>query len=361
MRIILILTALIAGIAAAVHAQRVDFKKGGFLSDEYFIELPYQNINSKIIVELEIKGKKRRFLLDTGAPLAISQALFEELNPLVLTKQPIRDINQKTDSLLFVSVDSLKIGGVYASGIPAVVLKDNLILDCFKLDGFLGSNALRNSAIQFDSRSHVIRIASNISKLDLAGQTSSEILLDNQCSPFIKFNIGKRISEYVMFDSGSDVFYSMSEEKVKKFSKSKDFTITNQATGSNQVGLYGFADDELTSLLRIPVVQLNGLAIHNVISESSNSDNSRIGYGVLDYGVLTIDYKTRNCFYKQYTKHAAYISDQYQVSPTFIGNKLCIGKIWSKDLENLIAIGDEIVSIDDLSVESLSICDALKG
>lgn len=356
-----ILIVILLFLALALHAQTFDFKTGSFTANEYSIALPYQIVNDKIIVEVEIKGKKRKFLLDTGAPLAISQELFEELRPTILTKQIVRDINQKTDSLLFVRVDSLKIGGVFGMGIPAIVLKENLIMDCLNVEGFLGSNALQNSVIQFDSQNQLIRIANSTSKLNLDGLTGSDVLLDNQGSPFLKFNIGKKISEYVMFDSGSDVFYSMAHGKVKKFRKAKDFTIIHQAVGSNQVGLYGMDNSEETSLLRIPFVRLNGVSINNIISESSNNNNSRIGSGILEYGVLTLDYKMKKSYFKPFAENTEFKNRQFQINPTFVDNKLCVGKIWTKELEEVVSIGEEIISIDDIRVDSLTLCDAITG
>lgn len=356
-----ILIVILLFLALALHAQTFDFKTGSFTANEYSIALPYQIVNDKIIVEVEINGKRRKFLLDTGAPLAISQELFEELKPTILTKQIVRDINQKTDSLLFVRVDSLNIGGVFGMGIPAIVLKENLIMDCLNVEGFLGSNALQNSVIQFDSQNQLIRIANSTSKLNLDGLTGSDVLLDNQGSPFLKFNIGKKISEYVMFDSGSDVFYSMAHGKVKKFRKAKDFTIIHQAVGSNQVGLYGMDNSEETSLLRIPFVRLNGVSINNIISESSNNNNSRIGSGILEYGVLTLDYKMKKSYFKPFAENTEFKNRQFQINPTFVDNKLCVGKIWTKELEEVVSIGEEIISIDDIRVDSLTLCDAITG
>ncbi len=356
-----ILTVIVLFLVLAVQAQPFDFKAGGFVLTEYTIELPYQNINGKIIVEVVLKNKKRRFLLDTGAPLAISQQLFDELSPAILTKQLISDINQKSDSLFFVSIDSLSFNGVLATGIPAIVLNNNPILDCLKLDGFLGSNILRNSVVQFDSRNQVISITDDISKLFKDELTGSEMLLDGQASPFLKFNIGKKISEYVMFDSGSDVFYSMSQEKVKKFSRAKDFTLIHEAEGSNQVGLYGVANKEKTSLLRIPYIQLNTARFYNIISETSNNNNSRIGSAVLDYGLLTLDYKEKKFYFNKFEENASFENRQFQISPTFMDNKLCVGKIWAKELERMISVGDEIISVNDWPVHDLSLCDALNG
>lgn len=357
----LTLVTLLSFLTLQTLAQTFDFRKGNVTANEYLIELPYQNVNDKIIIEVVLKGKKRRFLLDTGAPLAISQELFEELKPTILTKKAIQDINQKSDSLLFVSIDSLQIGEVYAVDIPAIVLKNNLILDCLKLDGFLGSNVLRNSVLQFDSRNQVIRISNSSTNLDIKDLKGDEMLLDQQSSPFLKFKIGKKISEFVMFDSGSDVLYSMAHEKIKKFSKANEFVIIQRATGSNQIGLFGIADSEETFLLRIPAAQLSGARLNNIISETSNNNNSRLGSAILHYGILTLDYNKKKYYYQPYSENTTYQSEEFQISPTFIENKLCIGKIWAKELEQAVSVGDEIITINELRVDNMTICDAIAG
>lgn len=262
---------------------------------------------------------------------------------------------------MVVRIDSLKIGTTYATGVPAIILKSNLISDCLQLDGFLGSNLFQHSAIQLDSRSQVIRVADSTSKLNVEDEAGDELLVDQQGSPFLKLRIGRRISEVVMFDSGSDVFYTMAHAKIKRLSKANDFTIIHKATGSNQMGLYGVADKEETFLLRLPVVQLNYARINNVISETSSNRNSRVGAAILHYGILTLDYKMKRYYFRPYAESTEYQSREFQISPTFIENKLCIGKIWTKELEDQVAVGDQIISVNDVQVDRISICDAING
>ncbi len=50
------------------------------------------------------------------------------------------------------------------------------------------------------------------------------------CKPMLDqqvtlFEHREKISEFVLFDSGSDDFYSMANEKIAKFRKAKDFKI----------------------------------------------------------------------------------------------------------------------------------------
>lgn len=341
--------------------QNLDLNNGNFVNPDYFIELPFQSINNKIIVDVEVGGKKRKFILDTGAPMVISKELFKELNYTVLSKQNISDINQNKDSLLLVKIDSLKIGNNFITEIPAIVLANNLIMDCLEVDGMIGSNALRNSVIQFDAKNQLIIITNSISKLQLDLLLGKDIMLDQQSSPYLKFNIGERISEFVLFDSGSDDFYSMANEKIEKFRKAKDFRIIYKSNGSNTLGIAGFADSKETALMFIPFIKLNGIKIDNIMSESNNDINSRIGVKMLNYGKLTIDYKNKKCFFEPYSDSQEFENNQFQISLNFIDNHLCIGKIWTKELSQQVEIGEKIISINDTNVDNMTPCEAIKN
>ncbi len=345
----------------ASFGQNLDLNNGNFVNPDYYIELPFQKINNKIIVDVEIGGKKRKFILDTGAPMAISKELFNELKYTVLSKQNISDINQNMDSLLIVKVDSLKMGYNFITEIPAIVFNNNLIMDCLKVDGLIGSNALRNSVIQFDTKNQIIRITNSISKLKLDLLQGNDIMLDQQSSPYLKFNIGAKISEFVLFDTGSDEFYSMADKKIEKFRKAKDFKIIYTSNGSNTLGMAGFANSKETSLMFIPFIKLNGVKIDNIISESNNDINSRIGVKMLDYGKLTLDYKNKQCFFEPYSNNQEFENNQLQISLNFIDNHLCIGKIWTKELNQQVEIGAKIISINNKNVENMNLCEAIKN
>lgn len=356
-----VLTLIFSFFILCAFGQNVDLNSGSFVNSDYFIELPFQKVNNKLIVDVEIGGKKRKFILDTGAPMVISTTLFNELNYTALSKQNVSDINQNIDSLLFVKIDSLKIGNEFITKIPAVVLTNNLIMDCLEVDGFIGSNALRNSVIQFDAKRQIITITNIISKLKLGLPQGYDIMLDQQSSPYLKFNIGEKISEFALFDSGSDEFYSMANEKIEKFRKAKDFTIIHKSNGSNTLGMTGFATSKETSLMFVPFIKLNGVKIDNIFSESNDDINSRIGAKMLDYGKLTLDYKNKKCFFEPFANNQEFENNQLQISLNFVDNHLCIGKIWTKELNQKVEIGEKIISINDINVENMTICEAIKN
>jgi len=340
-------------------AQAFDFNQGGFQEENYLVELPYENIRGKIVITVQVSGQPKRFLLDTGAPVAISERVYQEINPTILSKQEISDVNNKKDSLLVVLLNDLKLNNSLLSGIPAVVIKESLFKDCFDVDGFLGSNALRNSVVQFDSKRKIIRIANDISKLNIGAAKETDIVLDRQSSPILKIKIGKNISEMLLFDSGADEFYSMSNENLKKFKKAKGFEILAESDGSNSIGLYGVANNTQTFRLVIPSLIFNDIEISDVVAESHSDENSRIGAKVLDYGIFTIDYKKMKSYFEPVEQPIKFREKYWTVNPSFVEGKLVVGKIWAKEIKKMISIGDPIVSINGMRTAGMTICDVL--
>src|ERR1700748_2269684 len=82
----------------ACFAQHFTFNQGGPETKNYYVELPYETMNGKMFVVVEIAGKKHKFLFDTGAPVAIKPQLADSLNMPVIFKENVKDVTGKHDS-----------------------------------------------------------------------------------------------------------------------------------------------------------------------------------------------------------------------------------------------------------------------
>jgi hypothetical protein len=108
----------------------------------------------------------------------------------------------------------------------------------------------------------------------------------------------------------------------------------------------------------IPELTVQGLTLRNIISETTIDGNSRIGARLLEYGILTIDYKNSKSYFEPYSQTVHLPEESWDLSPTFINGKLVIGRIWSKELTK-ISVGDEILSINEKDMTSISECEFL--
>lgn len=346
-------------VSLSVAAQSIDLNTGGFKDDVYFIELPYEMLRDKIIITAEVSGSPLRFLLDTGAPTSISANRYAALGLSQIGKVLVTDINNTSDTLLVARLDSFSLGGFSLVGVPAMVIKAGIATECLSIDGILGSNTLRNSVIQLDAQNKVIRITNDIQKVDTRDSREREIILDRQSMPVFTIQIGKNIAEMLLFDSGSDEFYAMANHHKEEFKKAKSFTILAESNGVNTIGLHGIGKGATTARIAIPEMVINGVPFQDVVAETTMDNNSRVGVKLLDYGVLTLDYKNKRSYFKPHTIPAGFRETFWPVNPALVDGQWVIGKIWSKEIAKKIDVGDPLIAIDDSPMVNMSVCELL--
>ncbi|OAQ38508.1 hypothetical protein A5893_13870 [Pedobacter psychrophilus] len=357
MRFILIVFTLIA-FQIKLNAQSFNFNQGGFTNTDYFIEIPYTRVKGKIIIEVKMGAEVRKFILDTGAPTAISISLLEKLKLDILSSQDFTDINGRKSVLEVANIKELKLGESVVADIPAVVLDENILTKCFDVDGLIGSNLLRNSIVQFDYKNKVIRISNDINKINISNAKPSDILIDKQSSPIFNIQLGDKAKEMLLFDSGADELYSMSNNNLEKLKKAKAFSVISESLGSNSFGINGLERESKNYRLLIPEFNIMGFTLKNIVSETTSDGNSRIGARLLEYGMLTINYKNSKSYFEPFSQIAINKEEYWDLSPTFMNGKLVVGRIWSQELKK-IAVGDQILFINDKDMTSFTECEFL--
>ena len=347
------------------RAQPFSLNQGGTNQKDYYSQISYEKIIGKIIVSVTIKKKQYRFILDTGAPNGISKSLYNELKPQTLSRKPVIDQSGASDSMLIVSMDSISIGGIVFNNIPTMVIENSNILDfldCFNTDGLIGSNMLRNSIVRFSSMDKTITLTDNKKKLLLNKTQSSELLLSrSQSNPYIwvKHKNKKKAREQILFDSGMGDFYSLSLNHFQFFHGKNIIRLNSQGFGSNTLGLHGVAKDTIQYRVSVPEMVINGASFRNLSFQTTSDNDSRIGAKLLDYGVVTVDYKNKKFYFEPFSIITNLDDKHFPISPTFIDEKLVVGIVWGKNYQNQITVGSSIIEINNENFENTKPCDFL--
>jgi hypothetical protein len=366
-----ILSVLLIGfytLIPSVQAQNDEFSfnRGNAVQTNYYVRIPCQIFNKKFIVEVIMNGKLRKFIIDTGAPLTISEELCDEMKFPILNNVILSDANgiESTDSVKVVLTSDINIGGIIFNDIPALV--ENMEgFSCLGVDGVIGSNLLRNSIIQFNLNEKTIVLADNIPNNSFLDKgVSTQIQLDSTSKPIITialFDEEAKIyaTHEVLFDTGDDDFYTVSlrdynffEEKLTGF-----FKKYAEAEGANSITYNGVVD-QYHYLLKIPELSVNGVSFKNVVAQTTHDSASRIGSSVLDAGTVTLDYINKVFYFCS----VVYMpTEMLTVEPVIKNGKLVVGIIWDKSLEDKINAGDEILKIDDTDYSSYDLCDFYKN
>lgn len=339
------------------------FNKGETKQEGYYSIIPYTLEGNKIIVTTNVLGNERRFLLDTGAPLVVSKALANELQLQTDTIIEVKDQSGKTKEMEYTTVNQIDFGGIAFDSIPCLIDDNSYLFDCLEIDGVLGSNFLRNSIIQFAPDNKIV-ITDDKSKLKLSAKDSISLFLTpNHSNPYIliELNNKKQVREQVLFDTGMNGFYDIALEiyRCHKTIRKATHRIA-KSWGASSYGIHGSADDDLTYLLEVPLLQIGKCSFKNVKTQTTTGEHSRIGVDLLKYGTVTLDYLNEKFYFTPFEKEVDLLEKQLPISPNYKDNKFVVGIIWDKKLKKKISVGDQIIALDDTSYENTDICTLIK-
>ena len=344
---------------------QINFNQGSINLIEYYEVIPYQTEIGKIILPVTIKDKTYRFLLDTGAPNLFSPELLKELNVAEGDSINVNDANNQDQKMKFVVVPQLKIGNLIFKNQAGLIynFEEHNLLSCYKIDGFIGSNLLRNSIIKINSANKTIIITNKIKSLNIDKKPIKMKLVGNQKSPYVELKfVGKnkeKASDMVLVDTGMDGLYDMSKRAYSIFEKSKIFEALYSATGIGDSGLFGAGNSNEQKLLEIENANLNQQIINNIMVTTTTDDNSRIGLDFLKYGDITLDFLNKK-FYFESTKTIDLKEKAPKFNASIQNNKVVVGLVWDERLKTLMYTGDEFISVDQIDITNISLCDFLK-
>lgn len=349
-------------LSTSVGAQKKLFNSGTASPKNYFEEIPLEVINHKLIIPVEIQGETYRFLLDTGAPNMLSEELYQKIQPEVIQEINVSDANGIQKPLEVIVVPALKIGEVTFTNNPALVYNDdeNSIFDCFEIDGIIGSNLLRNSIVQIDTQRKRVLLTTEKSKLALNRKEATKMyFIDEQSSPYIWIYLENenRAREQVMVDTGMNGLYDITKEHYELFHTKSIFREIAKSTGASSLGLFGEVPVQEQYKAQLPTMSIGNLNLHNATVITNEDDNSRIGATLLDYCVLTLDYKHKRVYVAAFTPEIDVKKADFGFSRTLIDGKLVVGFVWDEQLKNQLHYGDEIVTVNGHAV---FMCDAMK-
>ncbi len=345
----------------------IGFNHGGIKEKSYYSVIPYNNVRGLIIVEPEINGKKYKFMVDTGAPAALSQNTFEELNIPKTCRVNMEDSSAKTDSVITTIIPNIKLVDLNFTDVPAVVLPANIIFDCLNIDGIIGSNMLRNSIIRFSSKESSLTITNSTKELNLKKKESTRIELMKEkfasSHPLIRIDVeNKKLKgrEQLEFDSGMTGLYQISLNHFKVFNEHKIFKDIHQSRGGDNIGFCGNENDTLSYFARIPKMQICKTELKN-ISLTTTPGIERVGAGLFNYGIVTVDFINKRFYFESYKESFNLFHKEYPIEIKVEDGKLLVATVWNENLKKQIKEGDQIVKVDSVDYEYVEACQILNN
>lgn len=355
---------------------------GEIKQKKYHTTFDFENVKGKIIIDVKINNKIRKFILDTGAPTSISPEIKSEGKFKQIINSDVTDANGKSGNIDAIQIPEFSINGLVFLNNYALQITDMSFFECFNVEGIIGSNSLRNSVVEFDFKSNKVTISSNFKSFRYGKIKENKLFFkDLQSTPIlkVKMKLGYlNLNEEVMFDSGDDSFYSISTnninqllslinekkipEELQKISQSDLLGIIASSNGSFSFSLFGFETENNHYKFKIQDFAFGTTNFDNIIATTTYGSNSRIGTEILNHGKLTLDYKRKKFYFQEYNNHKEIdVKHKFKsIFPSFENDKFIVGIIWDNNLKDKIKVGDEIVKVNDIEFSKLTKCQIMR-
>lgn len=352
---------------SSVQAQKISISQGFVEPKKYLEEIHFDLVYEKIIVPVNINDKSYRFLVDTGAPNIISNELFEELKLESLKTLEVSDANESKDNMILTIVDKIELGSIHFKNTVALVsdLKNHPALGCYQIDGFIGSNLLKNSVVKFDLKNKIMTLTDDSKKLNLNTKPIKLKLIGAQKAPYVEISFlrtsNKKATELLLIDTGMDGFYDISKRAFEIFNNEGDIvTVISENNGSSGMGLFGGGEESLKKLIQLKGITLHQTTFENIITSTTKDKNSRLGLDILKHGTMVIDFKTKKFYFEGEEK---VILDHIpsKLDLTIIDGKFVVGLVWDNDLKEKLTYGDIIIKINDDDFTQMEICEIIEA
>ena len=322
--------------------------------------VPYVNEGGKLIVSLKVNGQQGRFLLDTGAPCCVSHEFASRIGLKAGEMRTGEDSNGRAVQASLVSLDSLQLGAVTFRNIQAMQWEKGTPTAQL-IDGILGYNLLRMGIVKWDTRQRQFIFTTLTEGLGLDPSRALP-LLPNDYVPMVAVRLGKSDTDTVMFDSGAEGFYEMSNRQRERLTQSRSTArILATADGTLSMGASGIEGVTTKHRILISQMEIARFRFADVATTTTDGTSSRLGSMLFNYGDVAIDFPRRAFYFLPHPLQKAPLKvyqPEWEVVPTVTADGTIVaGIVWNAKLP--IHQGDRIVEINGKRCERIDFAKAV--
>ena len=265
------------------------------LGDSVCIPIKKFNYGNTPVIEVQINGKKKHFIVDTG--VSISAISFEVAKECGITQgnnlMEMFDANNvvKKNAAIPAYIKELKINKLKILNHP-IFVSDNLKfkilgLTIYKIDGIIGWNLLQNLKVRIDYKHKNILL----SKSEKNNQNKE--MINGITSPFITANTTNGNKLFLHFDTGANGITLFNNAKKKLEQKvSSEKTITFYGVNKNKKEKDGIIEN-FSFFIGNYIFNLSEISVRKIEFSSGNliQLNGRIGNSAFLNGMISFDYQ----------------------------------------------------------------------
>jgi len=310
--------------------------------------IPFELIDGKIIVSVNIKNNPHNFIFDSGAFTIISSELKDQLSEKRSTFIfEGADANNAKSKMEVFSTDHLKISDLDIKNVNFSFADISWMSGraCKKISGIFGANMMKGKIWRIDFKDKMITVFDKQQKLanNFATIPFSEENFTNV--PRLRAKIRNQNIEFI-FDTGSGMGFTINKELYDQI-KDKDFLVFE-----------GLLSQSLNSIVKgqrqvdVMDIEINNTKLGNQIIDSSSDSPNLIGIRFIENYLVDLDFINKKITLANTEKSLEYQSFGIAFAP--INNSLVIvNKLEIPQLSGL-QLTDKIIKINNTDVSKMS-------
>lgn len=324
----------------------------------YSVEIPYENVKGKIIIPAIVDGVEGRYIFDTGAPMCLTYSRAKQENRLLpVTKA--WDANGKESEFRNIDLEAVLLGGLKFSKVNAIVFEEGNLLECYGVDGIVGSNLFGSSVIRIDSKRQILVISSDASAYRIPARNSMAMTVNAQNTPYIQISPGMGVREKVMFDSGSGAFVDLTQAVSDKLKELDCLDVIGTGWGALSWSVGGLEKADEKQRVKVADLRIGVGKFRNVTTVTMKGLISRIGSGLLKYGIVTLDYPAGKFSFEPFGADPVDVTKKdWNVTLTLQGDQVVAGCVWN-EMSSELKGGEAVMEINGKRIGKFDPCSVM--
>lgn len=349
-------------LSVSIYGQNINkLINGTSVEDKNFkISFPIEIKGTSIFVRPIIQGKEYKMLFDTGAITTISSEMKESLNLKAIKESKVYDIDDKSNKMTYVKIDSLSLEGISFYDIAAVELDHKAVMafKCKGFDGILGANVLRQAVWQIDMTAKTITFTNSINSLAIpANIPKTKLYIGVGGVPSITTYIGKEKVFNTVVDYGFDGGISMNSRLFNNILKIKSDLKYITGSGSTFTGIYGDVIVPKYYTAVIDDFKIGDFVVPKDYVFFNTNYSRSIGTSFLSKYIITLSWKEKTMWFEPQEKASekeTYTGFGYRYG--LKGENVYVNSIYenSEATAQGLEIGDQIIGINGVDYTDLS-------
>jgi 6-pyruvoyl-tetrahydropterin synthase len=339
-----------------------------YISQNYFeTEIPFFYENGTIIIEVVIEGKKKKFIIDSGAGTVIKESILSQLDYKSLGKTSYKDTYSKKKKLKNIQLHRLDIGGIEFCNIVGTVSDFNILskaYPCTEIEGIIGYNVLNKAVWDFNFIEKKIIITDRF--YSAQKKEALTFRFDNAITtrPLLNINIDGVIIGKAMLDLGSNGSISLPSTFFERVKNKQNI----KTVFGNKSALHSKKKAVKIKLAEISKLKINTLSIPNLIKVSFEKDLMKplIGTKFLENYRVILNRPERLLILKNYSLLNTDKNDSFGFTFFLYNSELKVSSVMQPSIafDNKLRTNDKLLKINDTYLVDLSnekYCDYLQN